>query len=116
MTKYNYQCADGGPHIVLPDALRGAWNGMADYGRACAVTGHFDLVSVGNGQGLVLAGSPPMVALTPSPDGNGADIFILEDWADMNLDGLVDRALAAFPTGNMTPTGQVWQVDGNGLT
>lgn len=121
MTKYNYQCADGGPHIVLPDALRGAWSGGilptgGDYGRACAVTGDFGLIPVGEGQGLVLAGSPAMVALARSPDGNGADVFILQSWADMNLDGLVDRSLAAIPTEKMTPTGQTWQVDGGGLT
>jgi hypothetical protein len=121
MTKYQYQSADGGPHIVLPDALRGAWAGGAftgsgDYARACAVTGRFGLIPVGSANALVLAGSPGMVAFAPAADGGAADVIILEEWANTNLDGLIDRALAATPTKAMTDTGKTWQVSGGGLT
>jgi hypothetical protein len=123
MTKYKYQCADGGPHIVLPDELRGKWGGTSgtasttdDYGRACAVTGSFGLIKVGNGQGLVLAGSPPMVAMTKNADGSGVDIVVLDAWANDNLDAIVDRALASATKSTLANTGDTLTLTDGGLT
>ena len=38
------------------------------------------------------------------------DIYYLGDWGVMNLDGLIDRAVAAVPTASMTDTGETIQL------
>jgi hypothetical protein len=122
MTKYIYQAADGGPHILLPDELRGAWrggNGIStsdDYARAGKVTGSFGLIPVGSGQGLVLAGSPGMAAIATRSDGRGADVIVLESWTSDNLDALIDESLAALPTGKLTDTKKTLTITASGAT
>ena len=125
MTEFKYFCADGGPHIVIPESLLKSWTGASnlvdildpktDYGRACAVSQPMGMLTVADGQALVLAGSPPMSAWRPLPDGRGVDVFVLESWNDQNLDALIKRAIAATPDEKMTDTGVSWKIDADNL-
>jgi hypothetical protein len=121
MERYKYQCWEGGPHLLLPDYLRGAWRGhdtglrpldpATDYGRACAVAGEFGLIPVGVGHALVLGQDPPMVAWSPHSPPRVEDIFVLKSWEHTDLDALLDAALgkAAFQE-----TGLIWDVRESG--
>jgi hypothetical protein len=126
MSGFEYLACDGGPHLVLPKELSGQWKGgggsvlaainpLSDYRRACAaVTNqHMALISVGNGQAMVLAG-PPMSAWGRSPEG-WIDIYYLEAWQDTNVDAMVKRAVAATPTSAMSDTGKVMTLTKPGL-
>lgn len=126
MEKYEYLACDGGPHLVIPTRLLPAWHGSrinltnpldpaTDYGRACAIKGKFALITVGSGKALVLA-DPPMSTWTRISDGGQLAIVVLNGWGDMNLDGLVDRALADLPADKMTDTGERWSIEGSELT
>ncbi len=117
MEKYKYQCWEGGPHIVLPQSLKAKWKGhkmgfnplnpSSDYGRACAVSGDFGLISVGEGRALVLAQSPPMVAWSPLSSADAIDLFILKSWSDEDLDSLID---ATAEKADLKRTGETWQI------
>src|SRR5688500_17892477 len=123
MIKYGYVSAEGGPHLVLPDALRASWGGVTvaglagattdDYARACKINTSFALIPCGQGQALVLGGSPGMTALPTTLPANATsiDVVILEAWEDNDLDALVDRAIATLPTEKMADTGQTWTID-----
>jgi hypothetical protein len=114
MNKYAYVSADGGPHMLLPVQAALAWTGVSsaaavmdpksDYGRACAATTNVQMASiaVGSTRALVFA-DPPMTAWGTSADGL-VEIYYLDSWTGMNLDGLIDKATAALPTGAMTKT------------
>ncbi|PBC66254.1 immunity protein 21 of polymorphic toxin system [Streptomyces sp. TLI_235] len=54
----------GGPLVVVPEAVLGAWSGSAgdDYDRACAVEGFIGLIEVGSAQALVLGDEPASTA------------------------------------------------------
>jgi len=117
MEKYVYQCWEGGPHIILPFSLRSHWKGYEgqenpldpshDYGRACAIADRFALMQVGNGQGLVLAQSPPMVAWSPQSSTAAIDLFILESWSSVELDLLLDETIKSARLEN---TGKTWNI------
>jgi hypothetical protein len=117
MEKYEYQCWEGGPRIVLPQSLEASWKGhemafnpldpSTDYGRACAISGDFGLISVGEGHALVLAGSPPMVAWSPFSTADEIDIVILKEWSDEDLDALVD---ATVENADLQATNQTWAI------
>jgi hypothetical protein len=121
MERYKYQCWEGGPHLLLPDYLRGAWHGhhiglrpldpATDYGRACGVAGEFGLITVGAGHALVLGQSPPMVAWSPHSPLGVEDIFVLKSWEHTDLDALLDAALAKAA---FQETGLVWDVRQSG--
>jgi hypothetical protein len=125
MSEFEYLACDGGPHLVLPKELSGQWKGggsvlaalnpLSDYRRACAAitNQHMALISVGNGQAMVLA-NPPLSAWGRSPEG-WIDIYCLEVWQDTNVDAMVKRAVAATPTSAMTDTGKVMTLRKPGL-
>ncbi len=120
MDRYIYQCWEGGPHIVLPDSLRGDWHGermgndpldpSCDYGRACKVERHFGLIDVGRGKALVFT-DPPMVAWDPQSTGDVQDFFVLLAWEQKSLDDLLDRTKARA---TLKETGQRWLIEGRG--
>lgn len=122
MEKYVYQCWEGGPHIVLPFSLRPYWKGYElgsdpldlsrDYGRACAVTESFGFIQVGDGQALVLAQDPPMVAWSPQSSTEAIDLFILKSWFSMDLDSLIDETLNNV---KLECTGKLWNIRDNQL-
>lgn len=117
MTAFEYLASDGGPHLVLPKELAKRWSGVtswnpaapldpkSDYGRACAVASQLrlGLIDVGSGHAMVLP-DPPMSAWGHSPE-SWVDIYVLKGWNDMNLDALIQRAVAAAPTKKMTDRG-----------
>ncbi len=115
MSKYPYNCADGGPFILLPAEAAGIWTGVtsmqaalnpkSDYGRACAATANAQLgtIPVGSAKALVF-GEPPMIAWGKSADGL-TEVYLLEMWNTTNLDTLVTKATAALPTASMTNSG-----------
>lgn len=124
MEKYLYQCWEGGPHIILPFVLRSCWKGYEgqenpldtshDYGRACAIEESFAFIQVGDGQGLVLGQSPPMVAVLPKSSSKATviDLFILRSWSSMDLDFLLDETLKKAELKN---TGKSWDIQDNQL-
>lgn len=122
MEKYLYQCWDGGPHIVLPSSLRSHWKGYEgqedpldpshDYGRACAVIDSFALIEVDDGQALVLADDPGMVAWAPQSSTTTIDLFILQSWTSVDLDSLIDEVLKNAKLEN---TGKLWNIQDTSL-
>jgi hypothetical protein len=122
MENYRYQCWEGGPHIVLPQSLKSKWKGhqmafnpldpSTDYGRACAVPGDFGLIAIGEGRGLVLAHSPPMVAWSPRSSADAIDLFVLKSWSSDNVDSLID---ATVNKADLKPTGDTWPIDDDQL-
>ncbi len=122
MKRYEYQCWEGGPQILLPNYLRGRWRGLplnadpldpsTDYGRACALTDDVGLLPVGAGQTLVLGQSPPMVAWSPRSPAGAQDVFILESWM-VDLDALLDAVLAAAV---FRETGRSWKISEPGAS
>ena len=120
MDRSRYQCWEGGPHIVLPDSLRGDWHGdrmgsdpldpSRDYGRACQVGRPFGLINVGRGNALVFA-DPPMVAWDLRGTDDSQDFFVLLAWEDESLDDLLDKAKAR---GSLEETSQRWIIEGRG--
>ena len=125
MCDFDYLACDGGPHLVLPKELSRQWQGVGpllgalsssgDYGRACAATtnGQMTLISVGQGQAMVLD-NPPMSAWGHSPEG-WVDIYFLAAWADTNTDLLLKRAVQATPTSAMVDTGKKWALTQPGM-
>jgi hypothetical protein len=117
MSKYPYLAADGGPHMLLPAEAAGAWTGVtsmlsvtdpkSDYGRACAATANAQMaaIPVGSSSALVFA-DPPMTAWGTSADGL-VEIYYLQSWTGMNLDGLIDKATTALSTSSLTNSGAV---------
>ena len=79
----------------------------SDYGRACAATANAQagMIPVGSTGALVLA-DPPMTAWGTSADGL-LEVYYLESWTGMNLDGLIARATAALPTASLIDSGNV---------
>jgi hypothetical protein len=118
MSKYSYVACDGGPHLLLPAALAGAWSGApspaavlnpaSDYGRACAAAAHAQMaaIPVGNGSALVFD-NPPMSAWGTSSDGL-VEVYYLKSWTDADLDALITRATAALPTASLKDSGNVF--------
>ncbi len=99
--KYEYLACDGGPHIILPMAVSAKWKGhkiimtnpldpSTDYGRACAVTGDWGVISVAGSNALVLS-DPPMSAFKPDYNESPVDIYVLYAWSSIDLDELLDR-------------------------
>ena len=74
---------------------------------ACAVSGDFGLISVGEGRALVLAQSPPMVAWSPLSSIDAIDLFVLKSWSDGDLDSLID---ATVEKADLKRTGETWQI------
>ena len=116
---FKWVSSRGGPHLLLPAELLGAWEGVkkpsfgrivraifrftmdpaspaTDYDRACDVNDLLGLIPVGDGHALVLGGDEvPMSTWIAHPDGRGGDIVILMQWAD---DARVARQIAVTPT------------------
>lgn len=105
MNKHPYLAADGGPHMLLPSGVAGV-----DYGRACALTANTQmaLMPVGSVSAMILA-DPPMTAWGTSADGL-VEVYYLQSWTGMNLDGLIAKATAALPSASMTDSGQVFRL------
>ena len=124
MTNYDYLACDGGPHLVIPEALSSRWKGVAlgdpldpssDYGRSCAaaMNQRMALLTVGDGQAIVLR-DPPLSAWGQSPE-KWVDIYCLEHWSSEDADALIGRALAAAPTSVMRDTGKAMKLEEPGL-
>lgn len=125
MSEFDYLACDGGPHLVLPKELSQQWKGggsivgvlnpLSDYRRACAAitNGYMALISVGNGQAMVLR-EPPLSSWGRSPEG-WVDIYYLESWPDTNTDAVIKRAVAGTPTSAMADTGKSMALTKPGL-
>jgi Immunity protein 21 len=123
MKDFKYLVCDGGPHLVLPHSARRRWKGVegdlldSDYGRACSVASPIGLISVGQAQALVIAGSPPMSTWGPTPrEKRGVDLYVLHSWKSVNLDALVRSAAADTPMDEMVDTGLRWMIGDGGAT
>ncbi|QQE10857.1 hypothetical protein JD969_15305 [Planctomycetota bacterium] len=126
MDKYEYQCADGGPHVVLPDSQRTTWKGgsvnllsgnlTGDYARACALLGYMGLIPLGDTHAFVFAGSPPMLSWSKVNDSNAFDFYYIETWDDLDTDAQIDQAIA-YANDNLTKTDLAWDLqNSNGIT
>lgn len=124
MEKYEYLACDGGPHVLLPMVVSAKWKGhklrltnpldpSTDYGRACAVTGKWGIISVAGSNALVLA-NPPMSACKPGPKEGSIEIYVLQAWSSTNTDELLDRAFAQTPPEGFASTGAKITFDGSG--
>jgi hypothetical protein len=120
MQEFRRFTCDGGPHIVLPASARGLWHGVGenydpldettDYARACAVVPPAGLISVGQEQALVLAGSPPMTAWNTSLSDGVLNLYVLESWSTSDIDSLLRSASDDLPTAQLRDTGMRWRV------
>ena len=118
--RYQYQCWEGGPHIVLPNSVASAWAGDkiganpldpdSDYGRACAIEDRFGFIEVDGKQALVFD-SPPLVAWDPESTNSQHYFFVLWAWASVDTDDLLDRAKTDT---EMSPTETIWEVPEGG--
>ncbi|MGA2557743.1 MAG: Imm21 family immunity protein, partial [Verrucomicrobiota bacterium] len=122
--KYQYLACDAGPHILVPRAVSAKWKGheinltnpldpSTDYGRACAVTGKWGIISVAGSNALVLA-NPPMSACKPDLKEEPIEIYVLQAWSSTNLDELLDRAITHTPSEGFANTGAKLTFDGSG--
>jgi len=117
--------SDGGPHIVLPDSARGAWKGVGDnydvldpstdYGRACLVKEPVGLLSVGNQQALVLAGSPPMSGWRRESDAI-VDLLVFDGWGEEGPEALAEPIIPKLRSSDFADTGLRWTVEDDGAT
>jgi hypothetical protein len=124
MEKYEYLTCDGGPYILMPKAVSAKWKGhkikltnplepSTDYGRACAVTGKWGIISVAGSNALVLV-NPPMSACKPNLKEETIEIYVLQAWSSTNLDELLDRAITHTASEDFADTGASLTFDGSG--
>lgn len=121
MDRYQYQCWEGGPHILIPNAVASAWAGQksgvgaldpnTDYGRACQVQGPFGFIEVAGHKALVFA-DPPLAAWDPTSTTSSQHFFFLSGWDTLDTDGLLDRVKAQA---QMKLTDILWSVPSDGV-
>jgi hypothetical protein len=121
MDRYEYQCWDGGPHVVLPTAVAQSWRGhestsddlldpASDYGRACQIEQPYGFIDVGSARALVLP-DPPLVAWDPRSAAEPL-FFVLLGWDTDDTDGLLDRAKTKTELRDMEVT---WVIPEDGV-
>jgi hypothetical protein len=77
----------GGPLLLLEESLLPYWNGIdtSDYERACSIRDYLGLLSVGQGQALVLGEEPMPTAWRPFINEQGG-MIIRWQWANDDND------------------------------
>lgn len=110
---------DGGPLLVLPDALRAAWTGSpdedalaGDYGRACANDDGESVAVLAVGEGLaVVVGTPNARWIVDDASAQ----FVLDGGitGEDGTDELLLRELPDLDEAGWTPLLDAWEIDGN---
>ena len=125
---------DGGPHLLMPQSLRGVWRGSGppfdgrvvdarfrwtmdaadpatDYDAACDVDDAVGVIEVAGRQAVVLGDEVPLSTWLPCAAFDGGVLVVALAWESERFDGTVRAAVDLLTLDHFGATGLVFALD-----